>query len=84
MRWAGEVVLELYDLPHDLDKQVCAYYRVTRIDVEQLVEFVRWRFSNYPILLKELAGRTGAAEGGLILQERIDEIIRAGLEASKG
>ena len=83
MRWADKVPLELYDPPHDLDLQVCAYYCVSRIDTQQLVEFVRWRFSNYPILLKELAGRTGVLGARQILQERIDEMIRAGMDSIK-
>jgi hypothetical protein len=84
IRWVDKLPLDLHDLPHDLDQQVCAYYHLPQVDTEQLVEFVRWRFSNYPILLRELVGRTGAAEGRLILQGRIDEIIRADLNASKG
>jgi hypothetical protein len=84
IRWAGEVVLELYDLPHDLNRQVCVYYRASRIDVEQLVDFVCWRFSNYPFLLKGLAGRTGGREARHILKERIDEIIRVALNKPRG
>jgi hypothetical protein len=84
LRWAAQVPLEVDSpLPRDLEVQVCDYYGVSRIDTEHLVEFVRWRFSNYPVLLKELAGRTGAREARQTLKARMDEQIRTALATPK-
>ena len=85
LRWAEQVLVEIHTpLPRDLEFQVREYYAARRIDEEDLVEFARWRFSNYPILLKELAGRTGGREARQILKERVDEAIRMSLSESKG
>ncbi len=85
LRWAEQVPVELHSpLPRDLEHQVRDYYAGRRIEEEDLIEFVRWRFSNYPILIKELAGRTGGREARQILKERADKAIRTSLSESRG
>ncbi len=85
LRWVERVPIEIpAPLPNDLELQVREYYGMPQIKEEELIEFVRWRFSNYPMLLKGLAGRTGAKEARYRLLERVDDAIRRALGRSIG
>ncbi len=85
LQWAELVPIEiLAPLPNDLELQVREYYGTAQIEQKDLIEFVCWRFSNYPRLLKELAGRTGAKEARYRLLERVHDAIRQTLGRSIG
>jgi hypothetical protein len=76
MQWAAQVALELAAIPRNLEQLVRDYFGFDGVNRQQIVDFVRWRFSNYPIRVKQLAKRTGAAEARQLLKERIDGMIR--------